>query len=654
MVNVEDLARESKITDILEISDDKALIIDSRERIVYSNENFKNWIGAINDEDIIGRHLYEFICEEDRKRASKHLKRIFKRGGGFQKTFDMVDLIGTSHPCRVTSTQLKGTGTTGAIVHIVDEEERRVEEALREHSRRYQMLMDNAFDAIYILKEENYEYVNRRFCEITGYDFRYLTSGDFDFNVLLTDRAKEVIEERYERRKSGEDVENPYQIDIINRSGEIRTVEVSTVSLGLEEGVTVMGIMRDITSRKGAERKLERYRENLESLVEERTRKLNDSLDKLQVEAGERKRADRKLAQEKERLSITIESLSEAVITTDTHSRITMMNRSATEMLGLSNEEAFGKKTANVLYFQRKRERQRASDPIKRAINERNSYYSKSDRVLKLKNGTELDVEYTSAPVEDIYGDLIGAVLVIPDVTERKKIQLEELRASRLESLGLLAGGVAHDFKNIIMSVMGNVSIAKLKTDDDSILNSLSKAEEALKEANAMTRQLLSFSKGESPVKKVVSLKDLIRESVSFISSGSGVEIKYDLPDDLWETEVDQTQMNQVLNNLVINAIQATGDQGVVEISASNKVLGEDEKVPEGKYVEIRISDDGRGIPEENLERIFDPYFTTKETGTGFGLSTSYRIIRSHQGMIHVDSQEGEGSTFTIHLLARE
>lgn len=229
------------------------------------------------------------------------------------------------------------------------------------------------------------------------------------------------------------------------------------------------------------------------------------------------------------------------------------------------------------------------------------------------------------------------------------RLEREIQRAQRLESLGLLAGGIAHDFNNILTGVLGNISLCRtLVAPSDPIHERLLEAEKALLRARDLTAQLLTFARGGMPVKKPSDLRDLILESATFVLRGSRSKCEFDLPDDLWPVEVDPGQISRVIENLVLNADQAMPEGGVITIRAQNLLD------PGGslRRVQVSVTDHGVGIPEEHLEHLFDPYFTTKKGGRGLGLATCYSILRHHGGSISVESRVGHGSTFSLVLPA--
>jgi signal transduction histidine kinase/CheY-like chemotaxis protein len=241
--------------------------------------------------------------------------------------------------------------------------------------------------------------------------------------------------------------------------------------------------------------------------------------------------------------------------------------------------------------------------------------------------------------------------------TQESRIEEELQKANKLESLGILAGGIAHDFNNLLTIIMGNISLAKVSIEKNCEMHEiLSEAEKSARKAVGLAGQLSTFSKGGSPIKRVVSISDQLRDLSVFASRGSKVKCKFYIQDRLWLVDVDETQFTRVINNIVINATQAMPLGGELEISAENMVLVPENNLMKrkGNYVMITIKDHGLGIPKEHLNKIFDPYFTTKETGTGLGLAIVYSIITKHGGYVDVKSEVGLGTTFQLYFPASD
>jgi len=248
-------------------------------------------------------------------------------------------------------------------------------------------------------------------------------------------------------------------------------------------------------------------------------------------------------------------------------------------------------------------------------------------------------------------------VVIFTDITERELLQNELVKIQKLESIGLLAGGLAHDFNNILTGIMGNLSYAQILLDpQDPASGPIKAAEHAATRAVELTGQLLTFARGGEPVKKVLAVGELINESMNLMLRGSKIKGECECRDDLWSVDADPGQISQVLNNIIINAVQAMPDGGRLRITAENCPVAEETISPlvPGKYVCISLEDNGPGMTVETLERIFDPYFTTKVDGSGLGLASAYSIIHRHGGNIEVESTLGQGTKFILVLPATE
>jgi len=276
---------------------------------------------------------------------------------------------------------------------------------------------------------------------------------------------------------------------------------------------------------------------------------------------------------------------------------------------------------------------------------------------LRKKDGTEIVVSDAKVAMKDDASQILYFDGILEDITERRQLEEEHQKIEKLESIGTLAGGIAHDFNNLLTGIMGNIGLARRYAEPKSKAEErLLEAEKASLRAKDLTQQLLTFARGGAPVKKLVSIAELIQDSATFALRGSNVRCEFSLPDNLWSAEVDEGQMNQVISNLVINADEAMPEGGILNIGIKNRVVKTRNTLPlpEGNYVEITIEDHGVGISKEHLRKIFDPYFTTKQKGSGLGLSTAYSIIKNHGGYITAKSKLEVGTTFRIYLPASE
>ncbi len=369
------------------------------------------------------------------------------------------------------------------------------------------------------------------------------------------------------------------------------------------------------------------------------------------------KEIEEQLSAEKERLSVTLSSIGDGVVTTDNVGKITLLNEVAEDLIGSSQSLALGKPLNELFQLLDQKSNELLESPLKQVLEQDNVILFPDDTLLLSHKHQELFIAGSAAPIHDKDGKIIGLVLVFRDITEKRRLADEQLKASKLESLGILAGGIAHDFNNILTAILGNLSLAADSTQPGEELHMiLEEAEKASIRAKGLTQQLLTFAKGGSPIKTTALLPEIIRESAQFASRGSGVECDIYLPENLWPVEVDQGQLSQVVHNLIINSIQAMKNSGMIKISAKNFYINEGSNIPlkPGKHIQLIFQDNGSGISPENVSRIFDPYYTTKPQGSGLGLAICYSIIKKHDGHIAVKSQLGKGTIFYIYLPASQ
>jgi len=270
--------------------------------------------------------------------------------------------------------------------------------------------------------------------------------------------------------------------------------------------------------------------------------------------------------------------------------------------------------------------------------------------------GRRLWLETHAVPLRNEKGEISALLGITRDITDKKRLEEDLSRTQKLESLGVLAGGIAHDFNNLLQGIFGYMSMARQHIDDrEKACAMLDQAEKALTMSVNLTSQLLTFSKGGKPAKKRIALQPIIDNSARFALSGSHSDYRITADKDLWHIDADEGQIGQVIQNIVQNASEAMPDGGTVDIRAGNEYIARGSKplLPEGgRFVKITVRDTGTGIPAQHQLKIFDPYFTTKQKGSGLGLATSYSIVRNHGGMIELTSESNKGSTFSIYLPA--
>ena len=365
----------------------------------------------------------------------------------------------------------------------------------------------------------------------------------------------------------------------------------------------------------------------------------------------ERKKMEEALRESEERYRNLFESIGDGIIVSSPDGQILAANPAAARMVGCScAEELIRMKTEDF----------HAQAPQRESLFAQlreHGYLNDVELTARRLDGSEALYSATFTAHFDEQGDIEQVDGIFRDLTEKRRMEQELLDARRLESLGVLAAGIAHDFNNILTAATANLFLSRAHAaGDPQLLDYLIGAEKAIVQAKRLTQHLLTFSKGGAPIVQTASLTEILAEAVEFALSGSNVRCKFSLPQTLWPVKVDVGQISQVINNLVLNAVQAMPEGGTIRVSAEN-ICPEDHRpapLRKGRYVKVSLQDTGIGIPQENFGKVFDPYFTTKPGGSGLGLTTAYTIVRKHSGHIAFESEPGKGSTFSIYLPASE
>lgn len=382
---------------------------------------------------------------------------------------------------------------------------------------------------------------------------------------------------------------------------------------------------------------------------EEKDRSTVESSLSVFIDIVRRKEAEKALMKSEGRYRRLVESSPESIFIFNAN-KLNFANNAGMKLLGAeSPDEIIGKPLQEIIHPD-------DYESVKGLITEMLGNHHEiplTERRFKKVDGSAVDVEMVAIPFT--YPDRMGVQIVALDISERKKMEIELLRIERIESIGVLAGGIAHDFNNILTGILGNIDLAKtFSIPESEALRFLHNAHRAATRAKELTQKLLTFSKGGLPLRTTTSISEIITDSVNFILSGSNISFEYSQPDDLWAVNIDVVQFRQVIENLTINAHQSMPAGGLLTIRAENVagITGHALPLKDRMYVMVTVNDHGVGIPEENLLKIFDPYFTTKDKGSGLGLATAYSIIGKHDGLITVESEQGHGTTFFIYIPA--
>lgn len=597
-----------ELNQIFQTSADGIRVIDKEFNTIKVNETFSSIAGAQKD-DIVGKKCYEVFPGPQCHTIHCPMNRILKGENRIEYESEKISHDNKKISCIITATPLHDN--TGKIIGIVEDfkditSRKQMEEELRKTKERYERVVEDIPDLICRYKPDTtITFVNEAYAKYFNTTTEKLIGKSFldfipsDFHDFIRNSIKSLS------------INNPIitmEHEVFSPDGLIRWQKWRDRALFDRNGniIEIQSIGQDITEQRRSEEEIKSLKKQIEFV----------------------------LGATKTGLDII-----------DSEYKIKYVDPEWQKIYG----DYYGKKCYE--YFTDSNEIC-PNCGLKKAFETKSTVVT--EKVLKKEGNREVQV--TSIPFQERNGEWLVAQVYM-DITERKKLEEERLKMQKLESIGILAGGIAHDFNNILTAILGNISYIKLFTEPDSdIYQPLIMAEEASNRARVLTQMLMTFSKGGKPVKKTLNVSKLLKDSARLVLSGSKVRCRFMLKDELFYTKADEGQINQVFNNLILNAMQSMPDGGSISISAENILVPQDENLPisEGKYIKINISDHGAGIPPENLSKIFDPYFTTRKKGSGLGLTIAYHVIQKHNGYIKVESEVGKGSVFSVYLPASE
>ncbi len=494
---------------------------------------------------------------------------------------------------------------------------------LETSERRYRILAENVSDIIWTLDlaTMRFDYVSPSVEKVQGYTAEEIIKKEMGQTISADglNRALLILEAELSREHQPGSDPNRYrtiEVDLLCKDGTSVPTEVRMTFIRDEMGkpVGVLGVTRDIRARKAAQAAL---------------------------------------SAEKERLAVTLRSIGDGVITTDRDGAITLINPVAERLTGWSEAEALGKPLKEVFQLIDSRDRRPIEEPVPAAPDSGMAGNAVMDCHLIGRHGAENLISHSGAPILDGDNQIIGQVVVFRNITEHRRTEKEMQKVEKLESLGMLAGGIAHDFNNFLSGIIGNLSLIKMDVlPGERVYRRLQEMEKAALRAKALTQQLLTFAKGGDPIKRTAELTKLIQEAAQFAARGSNVLCTFDFKDGELFADIDEGQIVQVIHNLILNAVQAMPEGGTIQVRAESTLITPESRVAlkPGTYALLTIQDHGIGIKAQHIKKIFDPYFTTKQKGSGLGLAVAYSVIDKHDGQITVESQIGVGTTFHIYL----
>jgi PAS domain S-box-containing protein len=560
----------------------------------------------------VGGRLYSRLLDEDRRRVEKALAHVFESGAVERSVFAAGHGDGQVHWYDCVMLMAPGEANADAALVIATDMTERVvlRQELVERAGRYRALIENQNTLVVTLAPDLcLTYANPAYCETFGLREDEILGKPFWPLIHEEDRAriKHSIMSAFQEPYTCRHEERALTVDgwrwlawsnraILGESGKVEEV---------------IAVGRDVTARKEAETALRESEARYRDLVEmARIGVLVDDVDGNVVFANER--------------------------------AAHMFGYSVEEMRSMRIDSLFHQDDIETVLSYHQARLHGEGAPARFACRGRRS------------DGSELHLELDVVMVvED--GRPAGTRAYLWDVTERKKLEQELVKLDKLQSVGTLAGGIAHDFNNLLTGILGNISLAKLyAAQDDMVMELLREAEAASLQAKNLTQRLLIFARGGSPIMKTMWIDRLVEDSTRFALQGANSLAQFSIETDLWPTRVDEGQIGQVIRNIVLNADEAMPNGGIVRVAARNVMVNVGDALPlsAGPYVMVSISDAGIGIAAEYLPRLFDPYFTTKQQGSGLGLAVAHSVIAAHGGHIAVESALGHGSSFHLYLPA--
>jgi PAS domain S-box-containing protein len=596
---------EEKFSKAFRSSPDRIAITTLEDgRFIDVNDSYVRFTGYTREE-VIGHTIIELGSWVDTGNRARIVQKLKEQGQVYNEEVQLILKSGEIRTSLFSAELINIEGEPCMISVATDITDRkRAEEQLRQSEERYKNLFQLAPDSIFTIDTKGrITSANPATLNLTGFSEDELVGKHFSklptarlrdipkYVKMLVPLLKGKIPESFEaafNTKDGEQRWGEVHINLMKSMGKIQGVQAIT---------------RDITDRKRAEEALKER--------EQRYRELADSI-------------------------------TDVFFAMDKELRYTYWNKASETLTGVTSEKALGKQIYDV--FPDSADTRKAEATYREVLRTKAPRFFKAQYTLESR---KYIFEISAYPSAD------GIAVFSKDITEHEQLETERQWIEKLESIGTLAGGIAHDFNNYLTGIIGNISLAKryVKPEGKAI-ERLEEAEKASIKARDLTQQLLTFSRGGAPVKTVISIQKLIRESAGFALRGSRVKPEFSLPPDLRAVEADEGQIHQVISNIVINADQAMPRGGIINIGAKNLAIKSSRVLPlrAGEYVHITVKDSGVGIPGEHLDRIFEPFFTTKQKGSGLGLTTAYSIVKNHDGYIKVESRPGTGTTVHIYL----
>ncbi|MCP4685622.1 MAG: PAS domain S-box protein [bacterium] len=602
-------ASELRFRELYDNMHDGSLATDWNGRILHCNRAYMEMLGYSLEE--LQSMTYRQITPGRWHAAEQRIvdDELYSRGytRAYEKEYIRKD--GSLLPVELTAYLVHGgdgrATSTWAIVRDITKR-KEAERAIRQSEKQYRSIFDSVTDSLLVMNSDGeiveaneaacqlYRYPRRELIGLSGSD---LAHKDY---CHLGPKLNETVREK--GRFSAHSVD-------VRKDGSSFDIEVRATAVDFEGQPHMLVVGRDIS---------------------------------------ERKRSEEAIRQSEEKYRELAERAPEGIFEADLDGKLIYANNQARKYTGHTEEDiARGVYLRDIV----------AEEEVQRLAAERvdvarGQSLGVREYLMNRKDGTRMSVAVNSTPLMKD-GKVVGTRGVVVDISAYKKAELDNLKRQSLESIGVLAGGIAHDFNNFLAGILGNLSLVRLDLDsEDENVALLREAELAAERARGLTQQLLTFSRGGAPVRKAVSIAELVKDSASFALRGSSVRADFQGADLSCRVNADAGQIGQVVHNIALNAVQAMPEGGTLSFSIDTldgfSESGERTDSPE--QVRVTIRDEGCGISARVLSRIFDPYFTTRDEGTGLGLAISYSIVKKHGGRLEVESEEGRGTSFHIYL----
>lgn len=583
------------------------VITDIDGNIQWVNPAFSNLTGY-SREEVIGKNPRTLKSGKQDRSFYEDLWQTILAGRAWHNELINKRKDGTLYVEEMTITPVRDEA--GRITNFVGIKQNVTER--KQAAERFKNLIEQSNDAIYLLYKNKFELVNRRFTEMFGYTLEECNRPDFNFMNLVAPESRSLILQRMEDVKQGQPVPDVYEFIAISKSGKRIICEASISYIQYKDGVASQGIIRDITERR---------------ISEEEIRKLSEALKQSPI----------------------------AVVIINKNLFIEYINPAFSKNYGYSEDEVLGKKPFEFVF---KGDTSNLIQEIQTTIKKHKIW--QNELQLKKKDNSSFFAKIMLAPIHN-NGDLLTHYLIlIEDITEKRRLEKQFLQAQKMEAVGRLAGGIAHDFNNLLTVINGySELLIKMAGSQHPWFEKIAQIKKAGERASALTSQLLAFSRKQIIQPKLLNLNHVLHDLEKMLKRliGEDIELQIFYYEHLGNIKADPTQIEQVIMNLIVNARDAMPKGGKLTIELKNQFIDSNfiqkhAGISEGWYVKMSIIDTGIGMNQETMKHIFEPFFSTKEKGkgTGLGLATVYGIVKQNKGYIQVYSEVGHGTVFHVYF----